>query len=418
MSKDQIGVQAQKSRSFRGWRLLLPFIIVAAIVCVAYPLMRPKAEVVVTHPTYQDIESSVSTDGTVVPVNDYPARANFSGLVERIYVKVGQEVHPGQMLVRMKDQYAIPRLESARAALKDAEVNQENVVNNGSQEDRIAFVPELERAKTEQEQSEAALAEMRQLLVRGSVSAAEVEAAEQRAAIAEANLTATRKRMRERYSPQDIASWRIRIAADQANVAAEKVSWANANISSPIAGEVYLLGVHPYDFVPAGTDLVHVADLNRMQVTAEFEEEDLAKLHVGEPVQITWDGAPGRIWHGHVQTKPLAVTRNGARRVGQCAISLDDNRGDLPVDTNVALVATVQRRAHVLVIPHEALHTDGGYYVYLVAEGRLKKTAVVVGLSNAMSVEVVRGISLRDTVVVHTTGDSVLAGGLRVTTRK
>ena len=49
-----------------------------------------------------------------------------------------------------------------------------------------------------------------------------------------------------------------RFAAAQSNYAANV-------IRSPIAGTVYAIPVSEYDFVPAGEDLLDVADLDRIQ---------------------------------------------------------------------------------------------------------------------------------------------------------
>jgi HlyD family secretion protein len=408
-----------RPRALRPWHIVgLSLVLVVAIAAV-YANTRAKAEVRVIHPSYGDIESTVSTSGTVVPVHDFPARANFTGLVEAIYVHLGERVHAGQMLLRLKDQYAVPRLEKARADLDDAEVNEENVLHNGSQEDRIKSQAELKKAQAERDEAAAALDAMKPIEKKGSVSGAEVDAATQRLQTAQANLDALQKRLTHRYSSEDIQSWKDKVAADKASVAAEKISWANANISTPIAGTVYAMPTHLYDYVPAGTDLLHVADLSHIQLSANFEGLDLGKLQVGQPATITWEGAPGRVWHGQLQAKPLAVTRTGARSVGECTITLNDDHGDLPLDTNVAVIVSTERRAHVLTIPREALHSeDGAHFVYRVVDGRLKRTPVETGIFSAMSAEIAKGLRPEDVVVLHEEGDQKLSEGLHVTTRE
>ena len=52
---------------------------------------QSKTEVRVITPSYGDIETSVSGTGVVVPVKDFPARANFSGVVDAIFVPRGAE---------------------------------------------------------------------------------------------------------------------------------------------------------------------------------------------------------------------------------------------------------------------------------------------------------------------------------------
>lgn len=408
-----------KRRTFRPWHAVALAVILAAVLAGVYAATRSKTEVRVFHPSYQDIESTLSTTGTVIPLDDFPARANFSGQVEAIYVHLGEKVHAGQMLLRMKDQYAVQRLQKARAELDDAEVNEQNVLHNGSQEDRIASQAELVKAQTERDEARAALEAMKAIKKNGSVSGAEIDAATQRLQTAQASLDALQKHLNSRYSPDDIKSWRDKVAADKADVAAEKVSWANANISTPIAGTVYVLPTHLYDFVPAGTDLLHVADLSKIRVRANFDDIDIDKFREGQAATIQWEGAPGHVWHGRLQARPLAVTRSGERNVGECIVTVEDGRGDLPIDTNVTVTVTVDRRAHVLGIPREALHTeDGAHFVYRVVDGELKRTPVETGLSTAMAIEIVKGLSPEDAVVLHASDDVKLSDGLRVTTGK
>jgi HlyD family secretion protein len=373
----------------------------------------------VVHVAYEDVANTVSTTGTVVPVHDFPARANFTGEVEAIYVHLGDKVRAGQMLLRLKDQYAVPRLDKARADLDEAVLNEQNVLHNGSQDDRIQSQAELMKAQSERDQAAATLQAMQQIRKNGSVSGAEVEAATQRLQLAQTNLAALETRLTHRYSAEDVKSWKDRVAAEKASVKAEEVSWRNANISTPISGTVYVVAAHLYDFVPAGGDMLHVADLAHLQVRASFEEPDIARLNSGEPVTVTWEGAPGRVWHGHLNEKPLALTRIGARNVGECSIALEDDRGDLPIDTNVAVVVTIKRRDHVLAIPREALRSENGaHYVYRVLGDELRRTAVETGIANAMTVEITRGLNVDDVVVLHMDDDGTLEDGLRVSIAK
>jgi HlyD family secretion protein len=407
------------TRRLRAWHVVVLIVVLAIVLGVVYAGMRSRARVHVVQAEYQDVASTVSTTGTVVPVHDFPARANFTGLVEAIYVHVGEKVHAGQMLLRLKDQYAVPRLDKARADLQDAILSEQNVLQNGSSEDRIKVQAELEKAQSERNQAATALKVMQQIQKNGSVSGAEIEAATQRLQTAQATVDAIEKGVAHRYSPEDVKGSKERLAAAEAGVKAEQVSWGNANISTPISGTVYVVNARLFDFVPAGGDMLHVADLNHLQVQASFEEPDITNLNSGEPVTITWEGAPGRVWHGHLNEKALAITHVGPRNVGECSIALDDDRGDLPINTNVAVVVTIKRRTHVLAIPREALRSENGkHYVYKVVGDQLRRTPVETGLANAMTVEITRGLNAGDVVVLHADEDGTLEDGLRVSIAK
>ena len=400
-------------------RRLLLLCAVAVLLVVLHFLLQKRLEVQAVSPQYQDIESTVSAAGVVVPVHDFQARANFSGMVDTIYVKLGQKVHAGQMLLRMKDQYAFSRIQSARAALQSAEVNYDNVRHNGSQEDRIGFAAEIVRAQAERDSADKALATLRQLEQKGSVSEAEVISGTRRLEIADAALHALNQRINNRYSSGDVASWQIRVAADKANVNAERTSYANANIASPLAGTVYSIPANLYDFVPMGADLLRVADIGQLQVRANFYEPDIGKLRFKEPVRITWDGAEGRTWRGQITAKPLAVNHSGGQGLGECIIALAETGGDLPVNSNVTVTATVDKHSHVLTIPRVALYNKGSsHFAYRVVHGRLAQTPVEVGLYDAFRVEIVKGLDAQDVVAVRTEDDEPLSNNRRVRTNE
>jgi HlyD family secretion protein len=408
-----------KTPALRWYHFALLAFVGLLLAGLSYTLDRKKVEVRVTSPGYQTIESTISTSGTVTPIDDFSARANFSGVVEKIYVHLGQRVRPGQMLVLMKDQYALSRVLAARAALESSKVNEENVENNGSRDDRIGFAAELVRARSEQAAAASAYATLDELEKRGSVSHAEVLAGSRRLQDATAALQALQQRSTDRYSRSDAASWKERVAADKEALAAEKVSYGNAHITSPIAGTVYLLPANQYDFVPAGSVLLQVADLNRIHVRANFDEVDVGNLQVGEPVTLTWDGKPGQSWSGHVVEKPLAVTHSDASNVGSCTIDIDNPKNDLPVGTNVIVIVTVEKHEHVLTIPREALHSEGtAHYVYRVHEDKLVKTPVNLGIVNPLRAEITSGLEPRDVIALNRTDAHDLSGDLSVRAAK
>ncbi len=366
-------------------------------------------------PSYENIATSVSSTGVVVPVQDFQARANFSGIVQKIYVHVGEKVHAGQMLIQMKDQYATSRLDTARAALQAAELKLENAEQNGTLDERIGYREDLVKEQAERASAAAALATLKKLEARGSVSQAEVQNAQQRLKLDNAALIALRQRMTHRYSAADIEDLKAKVRADRDSVAAEQVSWGNANVSTPIAGTVYIIPVRPYDFVAGGGELMHVADLRHLEVRATFYEPDIGKLKPGQPVIIHWEGDPTKSWEGNVVTAPMAVDRNGPLTVGLCIIALTSPINGLPVNSSVSVKVLSRQHGHVLTIPRQALHGFGAdTYVLRVVGDRLRKTPVKTGLFNAMHVEIVSGLNEHDVIALGAVGDATLRPGLRV----
>lgn len=120
------------------WQLPAIFLIAIAIIAVWSLLRDGDAVDVSTAPAkYQDISQQVSTNGTVLPTSEFQARASWPGIIDKVNVQLGDKVIPGQMLVSMKDPFAISRMTAANAALQGWRLSVDNIQNGGAQEDRI-----------------------------------------------------------------------------------------------------------------------------------------------------------------------------------------------------------------------------------------------------------------------------------------
>jgi HlyD family secretion protein len=365
---------------------------------------------------HQNLVSSVPTNGKVEPISDFRAHAAAPGVVAKVYVKVGQKVKSGDLLLRMDDADALARVATAKSALRTAQASLHDLEQGGSQDEKIALSGDLSRGKAQQEQAAKDLAALKQLQQKGAASASEVASAEQRLQSANDALQNIQMRSTQRYSAPDRERAEAQLADARAGLAAAQSGYANANIRSPLSGSVYSIPVSQYDFVQAGEDLVDVADLNKVQIRAYFDEPEIGKLAVGQGVKIVWDAKPDRVWHGHVSRVPTTVISYGTRSVGECLIAVDDADGDLLPNTNVTVTVTTQQRFNVLSIPREALHTEGARdFVYRVIDNKLVVTPVQVGVVNLTRVEITGGLTEKDTVALSATSSNRdLSNGLAV----
>jgi hypothetical protein len=150
--------------------------------------------------TYADLNQEVTTNGSVIPTNEFQARAFWPGIIEKVSVELGERVRPGQLLVTMKDPFAISQMTAADAALQAAQVSDDNLHKGGSQEERINLEGDLQRARQTQMDAARALAALKALAGRGAASRAEVASAEQRLETANVTLRTLKERAAGRYS--------------------------------------------------------------------------------------------------------------------------------------------------------------------------------------------------------------------------
>lgn len=395
--------QRKKSRlSLLGVAIIVVAVAAAAVGLTALLHKDEPTDVRVVHADYENLTNTLSTTGTVYPVNEFQARANFAGIVTKLYVKLGAHVKSDQMLVQMKDPWALSRVATAQANLKSAQLADQNIHDGGSEEERITLQGDLVHARQAQQKAQTSLAALRQLQSRGAASQAEVEAAQQQLDSANTTLKTLTQRSTGRYSDADRTSADSRVADAKASLDTANIEYANANISTPIDGTVYSIPVNQYDFVQMGADLLDVANLKKVEIRAFFDEPEMGSLAVGQPVRILWDGKPNREWHGHVRQAPVAAMVMGPRSVGEVTIDADDANGELLPNITVTVVVTTQSAAHVLSIPREALHTDGKqHFVLRVVQDHLVRTPVETGIINLSRAEIRGGITTADTIALN-----------------
>jgi HlyD family secretion protein len=393
-------------------------VIVVLAVFAVRSMTRERVTIKTAKVSYQDLSKSFSTNGKVEPVDDYQVHAPSPGQVEEVYVDVGDKVKPGQLLLKMDDKSALSNLAHANSTLQAAQLSASDIQHGGSQDERNTYDADLNRAQLQRQQDESALAALQQLQQKGAAAAGEVAAAQHRLDIDNANIHNIQQHSTQRYGQGDQARVQAEIADARAAVAAAQGSYDSVNIRSKIAGTVYYLPVSQYDYVGSdNSDLVYVADLTHMRITAYFDEPDIGNLAVGQKVTITWEAAPGRTWHGHITQTPTTVISYLTRFVGECFIDVDDADGDLKPNANVNVTVTTAQHPHVLSIPREALRLDGGQpYVFRIVDNKLVRTPIQTagGIINLTQVEVVGGLSEGYVIALNATTNRDLTNGLEV----
>jgi len=253
----------------------------------------------------------------------------------------------------------------------------------------------------------------------GSASANEVAAAQERLTTDNASLEVLQQRQTQRYDAGDVARAKAAFQDAQAGYAAATTVVNQANVRAPFAGTVYSLPVSRTEYVQQGDRLLQMADLSKMQVRAYFDEPQIGKIHVGEPITIEWDARPNQIWHGHVSRVPSTIITYTTRNVGEVLVTIDDSDEHLLPSTNVRVTVTVANEANALNIPREALHTERGEsYVYRVVNGVLRRTVVQVGNLNLTQVEILHGLQQGDVVTLGSTNGQPIGDRVPVTDTK
>jgi membrane fusion protein, copper/silver efflux system len=174
-------------------------------------------------------------------------------------------------------------------------------------------------------------------------------------------------------------------------------------LRSPAAGYVLDKNVVAGQRVMAGDALYRVADLSTVWVEGEVFEQDLSTVRLGQMVHADLQALPdehrmGRISYIYPTVNP--DTRTARARV---VLSNGDMRLKPGMYATLRIVGT--SRPNVLTVPRDAVLSTGERNIVFVKQprGHVAPREVALGTSNDERVEILRGLSVGDTVVASAT---------------
>jgi membrane fusion protein, multidrug efflux system len=234
-------------------------------------------------------EHHETTDDAQIDGHINPILPRVSGYVEEVLVKENQTVKAGDRLVRIDTRDLQAKMDQDQAAVANARasvaVNRANVVAARTRYEKDAA--DVQRYKALRDKEEISRQQYDAAVATSEASAAQVQAAQEQVAAAEAQ-----------------------VKQRQADIEAARLQLSYTVLTAPASGIVAKKNVEVGQMVQAGQPLLAIVDGRDMWVTANFKETQLAKMRVGQPVDVEVDAYPGKIFHGRIESLSAAT---GAR---------------------------------------------------------------------------------------------------------
>jgi HlyD family secretion protein len=362
------------------------------------------------------IRSLISTNGKVEPIRNFEAHSPAATTVKHLFVKEGDHVRQGQLLLQLDDADLRSQAARARAGIKAAQADEADVDTGGTREEMLTLDAQLVKARSARDAAQRNLDALHRLQQQGAASAGEVKQAEDALQRAQADTTLLEQKKKDRYSRPEVAKVQALGVEAEALYGAAEDALRKSSVRAPFDGIVYALPIKQGAYVQTGDLLLQEGDLSHMLVRAFVDEPDIGRLAPGEKIEVTWDALPGRIWNGVVGTVPSTVKLHGARNVGEVTCTLDNHDLRLLPNVNVGVTVITAEHSGVLTLLREAVRMDDTKpYVYQVVDGQLKRREVEVSLQNLTQVEITAGLPERSVVALSSAdANKPLVDGARV----
>jgi HlyD family secretion protein len=231
-----------------------------------------------------NITETVTASGKIYPEVEVKMSSDISGQIVELNVQEGDSVRKGQQLAKIyADIYSNQRNQAA------AQVNQqEAMVENAN-----ATIPGL---KASMDAAQAQYDRQKTLLAQKVISQSEFETATTSLRTAQAAYNA---------ALQNVHSNMAAVSSAKANLAIQAENVSRTTITSPINGVVSLLSVKKGERVAgnvmtAGTEMMRVADMSKIEAVVDVGENDITKVQLGDTAVIEVDAYSNRKFKGIV----------------------------------------------------------------------------------------------------------------------
>jgi HlyD family secretion protein len=383
-----------------AWRWGLALLALALLAGVVAAVSRPKGPSVRTSAVRRgDLLVPVQCDGTLEPPPGGELRAGDAATVAELLVANGAHVRAGVALVR---------LENTELSRKALDARSEALRLESERATAAADASELERK--ERQAAKVFDADGR-LLTGGAITRMAYEQDELALSEARDRARAARARLEALEGAKNATESRVELARQSAADLERRV--AGLTVRAPANGLVYGLPRRTGEAVVAGQVVANVIDSEHRRLRARVDQPDLPRTAAGQRLIVTFDGLAGERWEGKVTFVDPGLRDVGGREVGEVLGEVADPKSRLPSNAAVDVQIVTGEKSGTLVAPRASVFRDGEKrYVYLLENGRARRRDVTVGLLGLTEVEVVGGLTEKDTVILP--GATTLSDGLRV----
>lgn len=316
----------------------------------------------------QDLTSLVTASGEIRPKNYTNVLGEGIGKITDIVVKEGDLVKRGDILLHLENvqpgadvQAQEANIDAVTAAMKVAEANYDSAIATVSQRQA-----DLDKAKLDWQRSQ-------QLYKEELISKQDYDTAKAAYDGAVAALNAAQAQLNASRASRDQAKYNLE--QSRAVLAHQEDILRKTTYRAPIDGIVSYVAVRVGENVVPGIQnaegsfLMTISDMSVVTAEVKVDETDITSVRNGEPVDVTIDAIPDKVFKGHVtEVGELAILRTSGQaamtettantqeaRDFKVVVTLDNPPSSLRPGLSVTAKIQTAQKKNVLTIPIQAL---------------------------------------------------------------
>jgi len=357
--------------------ILIIVVLLSVMIPIAKSFKGEGKEVNVAKPDRTNLKYSVLGSGTLVYDNEVKLTSSVVGLVDSIHIKEGQSVESGQVVLKIDSRELIAEKKQfeAEVAAKKILIEKQHLV--------------LENRETRLKRGVA-------LFKDNYISEDEYDLLKHEHGLASVDLESSKELLKQSQAL-------LRRVNDKLD---------DTIIKAPLKGLVTDLSIKvgetaiPSVASIAGSSLMTISDTKSLFAEINIDEADIAKIEVGQNVEIEVVSYPDEIITGRVSyiAKSGKKVQNRQGVSFLVKVSVNDREGvKLLSGMSCRSEIFVTEKPDALVVPIEAIMSEdesGKNYIVINEDNKAVKRYVKIGISDDKYQEIYEGLKEGDSVVV------------------
>lgn len=355
----------------------------------------------------------VEGTGVVEPRTEARVKSEATGIVEKLYVKEGDNLKKGQVIAELDQEDQRLQLQVAVLGEKQARLRYEEAKRSNLPQQLKAAEARVENLRLELKGAQDRYERIRALHAKDYASDQEVEDAKRSVMTLRVQLDEAEnalKLLKQEDYERDIESARLSWEQAKVNLQQARKALGDATIKCPIDGTVLAKFVEEGDTVISssqgfteGTTICTVADLKQVQVRGSVDEVDIGTVAIGQKAELTVDAYPDRVYEGTVvNVFPQGTQSPGGLTTFTVIVEVANEDRSLLANMTASIKITTREYEDLLLVPFAAIRPGDKpeeYVVYVRNEkGLPEKREVKLGVTDYEHYEVKEGLEEGDLV--------------------
>lgn len=286
-----------KKKTLR-WLIIGGILLLVIIIIIGKATNDNGIKVAVEKAAQHTITETVTASGKIYPETEVKISPEVSGEIIELPIQEGDSIVKGSLMVRINPAIYSSVVNQAEASVEETKARTSN------------FSEMAEQAKAQFEQAQANYERNKKLYDDKVISAMEFEQAKATYLGAKASYEASRA---------NVSGGRYGVQGASASLSQARENLRKTTIIAPRSGIISALNVKLGERVVgtaqmAGTEMLTIADMNRIEVRVDVSETDIAKVKLGDTTIIEADAYRDRKFTGLVSKVSVSSKTSGLQQ--------------------------------------------------------------------------------------------------------